>query len=108
MRSQESILLHPNLDSDLADFIARGDTSLQIAEKIAEVARATAPVETGRYRDGITAEKTSRGARVIASDNKSSWIEFGIPSHNQPAQFILRRAVDACGLKFEKKRQGHA
>jgi len=46
--------------------------------------------------------KTPHGARVIASDNKSSWIEFGIPSQNQPPQFILRRAVDSLGLKFKK------
>jgi len=102
MREQESVDLDPDLDEKLADMIAKGDKPLEIAEMIAAAARADAPVESGLYRDGISAKKTPHGARVIASDNKSSWIEFGIPSQNQPPQFILRRAVDSLGLKFKK------
>ena len=102
MREQESIHLDPDLDEKVAEMIAKGDTPLKIAEHIAEIARSTAPVVTGAYRDGISAQKTPHCARVIASDNKSSWIEFGIPSRNQPARFILRRAVDSLGLKFKK------
>lgn len=101
-REQESINLDPDLDAKLADMIAKGDKPIEVAEAIASAARADAPVESGLYRDGITAQKTPHGARVIASDNKSSWIEFGIPSQNQPPQFVLRRAVDSLGLKFKK------
>ena len=102
MREQESVDLDPDLDEKLADMIAKGDKPLEIAEMIAAAARADAPVESGLYRDGISAHKTPHGARVVASDNKSSWVEFGIPSQNQPPQFILRRAVDSLGLKFKK------
>lgn len=102
MREQESVEIDPGLDAKVAEMVAKGEKSMEIAKAIAAAARADAPVVSGLYRDGISAEKTPHGARVVASDNKSSWVEFGIPSHNQPPQFILRRAVDSLGLKFVK------
>ena len=104
MREQESVTLIPDLDEKVKDVIAAGGRPLEIAEQIAAAARADAPVLSGDYKAGIGAQKTPHGARVIASDKKSSLIEFGIPSHNQPPQFILRRAVDATGYKFKKGR----
>jgi hypothetical protein len=104
MREQESVDLDPDLDEKLNKMIAEGGKPLEIAEAIASAARADAPVESGLYAAGISAAKTPHGARVIASDNKSSWIEFGIPSQNQPPQFVLRRAVDSLGLKFSKRK----
>jgi hypothetical protein len=105
MREQEFLTLREDLDHEVFKLVASGPGPMGVAEKIAEQARATAPVLTGAYRDGITAERTPFGARVIASDEKSSWIEFGRPNHDVPAQFILRRAVDALGLKFKKGRR---
>ena len=102
MREQESVDLDPDLDNKVNEMIAKGDKPIEVAEQIAAAARANAPVLTGAYRDGITAKKTPHGAVVIASDNKSSWVEFGIPSQGQPATFNLRRAVDATGYKFKK------
>ena len=102
MREQESVDLDPDLDEKLNKMIAEGGKPLEAAEKIAEIARQNAHVVTGAYRDGITAKKTPHGAVVIASDEKSSWEEFGIPSQGQPATFNLRRAVDASGYKFKK------
>ena len=102
MREQESVDLDPDLDEKLKGMIAEGGKPLEIAQAIAAAARADAPVVSGAYAAGISAMKTPHGARVLASDNKSSWIEFGIPSQNQPPQFILRRAVDSLGLKFKK------
>ena len=99
-----TIIIEPGLDDAVASMIVKGDSALDIASKIAEAARGIAPVALGNYRDGIKAERTAHGARVIASDQKSTWVEFGIPSHNQPAQFVLRRAVDSLGLKFKKKK----
>ena len=104
MREQEGVTLVPDLDDKVNKMIAEGGTPLQIAEQIAAAARANAPVLSGSYKAGISAMKTPHGARVIASDEKSSWVEFGIPSQNQPAQFNLRRAVDATGYKFKKGR----
>lgn len=102
--SDDTIILEPGIDDAVASMIVKGDDCLEVARKIAEAARGIAPVALGNYRDGIKAERTGRGARVIASDQKSSWVEFGIPSHNQPAQFVLRRAVDSLGLTFRKKK----
>jgi hypothetical protein len=102
-REQERITINADLDTEVMMFVARGDTALQVAEKLASLARNMAPVDTGRYRDGIIAQKTPNGARVYASDNKSSWIEFGRPLHNVEPQFILRRCADILGLKFMKR-----
>ena len=99
------IMLAKGLDADVLNVVAKGDTCLEMAEKVAVLCRAIAPVDTGRYRDGIKAEKTFGGARVIATDQKSAWIEFGIPSRGHEAQFILRRAAEAVGLKFVRRKK---
>ena len=83
--------------------IAKGDKPLEIAEMIASAARADAPVVSGAYAAGISAMKTPHGARVIASDNKSSWIEFGIPSQGRAATFNLRRAAFDGGAKSSSR-----
>ena len=104
--SLPEINIREGLDADVLNVVAKGDTALVMAGKIAALAQAIAPVDTGRYRDGIKFEKTMLGARVIATDQKSAWIEFGIPSRNQQAQFILRRAAEAVGLKFVRRKNG--
>ena len=98
--------IREGLDQDALMLVVAGDTALQMAEKVRDLAKAMAPVDTGQYRDGIQAQKTALGARVIATDQKSAWIEFGIPSRNHEAQFILRRAADAVGLKFIRRKDG--
>ena len=102
----KEIFLRDGLDADVLNVVAKGDTTLVMAEKVAALARAIAPVNTGQYRDGIVAQKTIGGARVLASDQKSTWIEFGIPSRNHEAHFVLRRAAEAVGLKFRRKKDG--
>lgn len=76
--------------------------SHEAVDKIASIARDTAPVRDGDYKAGIVTQETKFGWRVLATDQKSAWIEFGIPSHNQPAQFILRRSAVSAGYKFSK------
>lgn len=103
MREQETITLRDDLQGAVERQIALGVGPMAIAQEIADKARELAPVETGRYREGIIAARTQYGARVVAEDEKSSWIEFGRPNHNVNGQFILRRAVDALGLKFVRR-----
>lgn len=91
-----------DLDLRLKDNKALKAAALEAANKIADIARETAPVETGDYRDGIIVQATPRGARVLASSNKSAWIEFGVPANNEPAKFNLRNAAKAAGYDFEK------
>ena len=98
--------IREGLDADVLQVVAAGDTAMVMAGKIAALAKAIAPVLTGRYRDGIKVEKTELGARVIATDNKSAWVEFGVPSRNQEAHFVFRRAAEAVGLKFVRRKNG--
>lgn len=97
-----------NIDDDIDERVVNEkvvkETALEAAERVAAIARETAPVVTGRYRAGIVVQRTKSGARVLASDQKSSWVEFGIPSRGQPAHWVLRRAAEAAGLKFHKRR----
>lgn len=62
------------LNSDPVVKIAVG-----VAEAVAGTARATAPVDTGEYRDGIGVEINRRGKRTVATvvsrDPKSMIIE---------------------------------
>jgi hypothetical protein len=93
---------NPNLEKELHTFPAVTTSAFEAAEAIAARAREIAPVDTGRYRDGIIAQKPNpKGvARVAATDQKSSWVEFG--SERQPAQFVMRTAVESLGFKFKK------
>ena len=82
-----------------------------VAEKIADIARQSAPHESGDYAAGIVVQASNSRSllsyanfRVFASDFKSAWIEFGIPSRGQPAHWILRRAAEAAGMKFRKRK----
>jgi hypothetical protein len=95
------------LDGDIEDKVRKlpevKSAAREAVDKIAAIARETAPVVLGDYKAGIITQETRTGWRVQASDQKSAWVEFGIPSHNQPPQFILRRAAEAAGFKFSKK-----
>ena len=79
------------------------ESALEVAERVAAIARENAPQLSGDYASGIGAQEFRGGARVFASDYKSAWIEFGVPSRGKPAHWVLRRAAEAAGLKFRKK-----
>lgn len=96
--------LNPDLDEQVGKMPEVLTTAMDAAEAIAAIASSTAPALSGAYAASIVAQKTKRGARVFASDYKSAWIEFGVPSRGVPAKFNLRNAVKAAGLKFRKKR----
>lgn len=98
------INLVPDLDNEVGHLTEVQTEAKEAAEKIARVARETAPVQDGDYRDGIVTQQTRTGYRVVATDQKSAWIEFGIPSRNVPAKFNLRRAVESAGYRFKGRR----
>jgi hypothetical protein len=79
------------------------ETVQEAAHKVAEIAKGSAPVLSGDYAASITVQKTKSGWRVFAADYKSAWIEFGVPSHGEPARYILRNAATRAGLKFTKQ-----
>jgi hypothetical protein len=101
----EKIELNPNLEDELKKFPLLQTSTFEVAKAIAERARSLAPVMTGRYRDGIEAQPpNAKGtSRVYASDQKSSWIEFGNRDGLQAPQFVMRNAVESLGLKFSKR-----
>ena len=106
-----TVTLVPDIDSKVHQLPEVLTECLATAEKVASEARSIAPVAEnpgvglpGDYKRGIVAQQTRGGARVVAQDPKSAWVEFGIPSKNIPPQFILRRAAEAVGLSFVKKR----
>ena len=69
-------------------------------EEAAEIAKEIAPVRTGAYRDGIRTDQVLIDgkwiSRLIGSDFKSGWIEFG--TERMPAFATLRTAMEAAGL----------
>jgi hypothetical protein len=91
-----------NIDEEARGLPIIASSAEAAAEQIAEIARSSAPHESGDYAAGIVVQKTKTGARVFASDYKSAWIEFGVPSQGKPARFNLRRAVEAAGFRFKK------
>lgn len=96
---------NPQLEKDLHTFKPVTESTEKAANVIAAAARELAPVDTGAYRDSITVDKPSQKngvARVVATDQKSSWIEFGNHHTNQPPQYVLRTAVEMTGHKFKK------
>ena len=97
-----TLTIDPDLDLAVAKLVDKSDTAIDACNKIAAAARSLAPVDSGDYQSKIKVERFKGGARVLASDYKSSWIEFG--GGGNPAQFVLRRAVDSVGLKFKKRR----
>lgn len=92
-----------NLDELIAKLPEVKTSSRDAAQAIASAARSIAPVDEGNYVEGVVTQDTPSGTRVLATDQKSAWIEFGIPSRGIPARFVLRRAVEAVGLSFKKR-----
>lgn len=93
---------NPDIEEQVKGLAIIGVGAMAAAERIAAIARSTAPKESGEYAASIVAEPTKTGARVHAGDFKAAWIEFGVPSHGIPAKFNLRRAVEAAGYGFKK------
>lgn len=71
------------------------------AQAAADEARRMAPVDTGEYRASIRVVETADGARVVADDDKATYIEFG--TSDTPAFAPLRRGTEAAGLRIGKR-----
>ena len=93
---------NPRLEKELHKFTDVAVGVRSAADAIAARAREMAPAQSGAYREGIIVNQPNgKGvARVVATDQKSAWIEFGTSS--QPPVFNLRQAVQSLGLEFKK------
>lgn len=70
----------------------------RLGEAIAEGARSAAPEDEGDYIDGIVVEdgEAPGSKRVLATDFKSNWIEYG--TEDTPAFAPLRLGADSAGV----------
>lgn len=100
--SEYTFELDPLIEEKLHKIPELQTKSVEAAKAIAQRAVETAPVDSGDYQRGIIVQDFRGGARVLATDQKSSWIEFGIPSRNVRPQFILRNAAASLGFTFRK------
>lgn len=104
-----TIELSPTLERDLHKFPTVQSQVQAAAEAIAQRAREMAPVETGQYKAGILVQKTNKSGsgiwRAVATDQKSFWVEFGVPSRGIPGKFVFRNAVESLGLKWAKTKK---
>lgn len=80
------------------------DAARVVAVKIADDARSSAPVVSGKYRDSFEVRNTRAGAEVINSDPVAHILEFGAPGRNLPARWLLRQAGARSGLDWKKHR----
>lgn len=81
------------------------EQSLQVAQRVAAIARADAPHVSGEYEGQFRAEMTKAGARVVNDSPHATYLEFGAPGRGIPARWILRNAAIRAGLKFTKRRR---
>lgn len=93
---------NPAATAQLARTAAMVETLREKAEDSAEQSRAIAPVDTGEYRDSITATAgISKGfaiGRVNAGKFTAGWLEFG--TSDTPVFAPLRRGAEAAGLRI--------
>jgi hypothetical protein len=104
-----SFQMNRMLNKELQKFPVVTTAIKEAADKIAAIAIANAPIGPddeegipGSYRDGIEVQQTPAGWRVVATDQKSAWIEFGNRGGIQPKKMIMRNAVEEAGFKFKK------
>lgn len=99
----DEVTLNPNLEKELHVHPAVMSSSRASVVAIADRAQSMAPVQSGAYKEGIRVDPpNAKGvARVHATDQKSTWVEFGTAT--QPGQFIIRSAAESLGFKFVKK-----
>lgn len=97
-------LKHPHVERNIKKDAWMRFVLEQDAKAAASVARQTAPVHTGAYRDGIEGEVEYLGhhigwrGRVVGYDWKTHWIEFGTATGFR-ARGTLRNACRKIGLK---------
>lgn len=88
-----------SIDTEALKGIVR-DKLLEIANEAADIARDTAPVESGRYRDSIEVEAEGTVVKLLTTSRIGHLIEWG--SINNPAHATLRNAAAEVADKFHE------
>lgn len=76
-------------------YILSTEGRARIAEQVAANARASAPVLTGEFRDGIHPEVNGNDVRVVDDDEAAIHKEYG--THSTPAHATLTDAARQFG-----------
>lgn len=78
---------------------AKAEEALKYAQSIAPVGDPTTDPHSGAYRDSLAVElhhsPTRVSARIVATDQKAHWIEFG--AAHTTKQRVLGRSLDRIG-----------
>lgn len=98
-----NVNIDSNFELEASGYRGVVDECEQVAQKIADVARATAPRQSGAYAASIGVEKFRSGARVIARVPYAGTVEFGSAGGARSGRWIFYRAAQSLGLKFRKK-----
>lgn len=77
MSTKVTIKMVPGYPRILQETLSVRAVERMEAERAAEIARATAPRQTGRYRDSIAVEEEAGKVALVARDFKAHWIEWG-------------------------------
>lgn len=78
---------------------------VRIADAIVEDARASAPVLTGHYRDGVRTEVSGEQVSVVDDDPLAGFKEYG--THDTPAHATLTDAARQYGKYSGIQPKGH-
>lgn len=71
------------------------DKRVEVAGQIAESARGSAPVETGKFRDSINVQQSGDEVAVVNNDPVAGYIEYG--TSDTPAHATMTNAARQFG-----------
>lgn len=99
-----NVNIDSNFELEASGYKGVVDECEGIAQQVADVARTTAPRNSGAYAASIAVEKFRSGARVVARVPYAGNIEFGSVGGSRSGRWIFYRAAQSLGLKFKKGR----
>lgn len=68
---------------------------VEIAQQAADIARSTAPVESGEFRDGIGVEASGDRVAIVNNDPEAGYKEYGVK--DRPAHATMTNAARQFG-----------
>ena len=74
-----------------------GDIIGQCANVVCDRAKEICPVDTGRLRDSISAERNGTSARISANTDYAAYVEFGT-SKTAPHPYLVPAILDSADI----------
>lgn len=98
-----NVTIDSNFQIEASGYKGVIDECEKVAQRVADVARATAPRSSGNYAASIVVQRFRNGARVLARAPYAAKVEFGLPGRRE-GQWVFYRAARSLGLNFKKGR----